>query len=379
MEKINGKNMETIHLLEELSSKLTLVHEDLREIIAISNQQSLNISRIPELVNEKLSNFTLNLEKGKDPFVIENIPINSTKNVYAERKPIIQTWRRLLNQRKQNFWNFIKFQNTSVIYETWLGKDNPVLPRKFLPKFIPGEHDDDRNIRRENALRNFEVEIRLMKNKSSRYETKYLNFDDEMSNIIVSNISPDMTEAVLNLWKSECENEEQKSVKIWERKQIWLERYESEYGTNSCANNDRKSRASQRVRKNANCSRNSRTSKPEVYSNSENPVSKPPQRSDQKRIFKQRKNNVSQRQRSNNRESRNQNLNFPPDNSAGKTNVVHQNGITYIGKNVSNHFLDQRGCDKGGGTLQAPRETEHQLQRIHDVPEMEDTNPKELL
>jgi hypothetical protein len=53
----------------------------------------------------------------------------------------------------------------SVSTKAWLDNDIPVLPNKLRPKFIFGEHEDDSKIRRENAVRNFEVEIKLLKNK----------------------------------------------------------------------------------------------------------------------------------------------------------------------------------------------------------------------
>ncbi|CAG2184848.1 unnamed protein product [Mytilus edulis] len=91
----------------------------------------------------------------------QELLINSSQDINNVRKSIISLWKRKLNERKQNFWNFLKSQNTVIIYETWLGKEMPVIPRKLRPKTIPGEHTDDINIRRENAIRNFEVEIKL--------------------------------------------------------------------------------------------------------------------------------------------------------------------------------------------------------------------------
>jgi hypothetical protein len=88
---------------------------------------------------------------------------DSLQNIYNIRKPILSLWKRKLNERKQSFWNYLRFQNTSVFYETWLDNDIPVLPNKFRPKLIFGEHEDDSKIRRENAVRNFEVEITLLK------------------------------------------------------------------------------------------------------------------------------------------------------------------------------------------------------------------------
>lgn len=48
---------------------------------------------------------------------------------------------------------------------------------------INGEHEEDRMIRKENALRNVEAEIRILKNKARRHETKFYQIDDEMQTI----------------------------------------------------------------------------------------------------------------------------------------------------------------------------------------------------
>ncbi|CAG2193816.1 unnamed protein product [Mytilus edulis] len=106
----------------------------------------------------------------------------------------------------------------------------PVIPRKLRPKTIPGEHTDDINIRRENAIRNFEVEIKLLKNKANRYEHNYKKIDEEMFETFVAKFNAEITESINNLWRSDCEKEEIKSVQIWERKQLWLEEYEDHFG-----------------------------------------------------------------------------------------------------------------------------------------------------
>lgn len=86
-----------------------------------------------------------------------------------------------------NFWNFLRFQNTAVIYEAWFGQELPVMPTKFQVKSIKGEHADDFQLRKENAIRNFEVEIMLLKNKSKRCEEQFNSVDREMEEIINAN------------------------------------------------------------------------------------------------------------------------------------------------------------------------------------------------
>ena len=99
-----------------------------------------------------------------------------------------------------NFWNFLRFQNTAVIYEAWFGQELPVMPTKFQVKSIKGEHADDFQLRKENAIRNFEVEIMLLKNKSKRCEEKFHSVDAKLKDSESSNLK--------KFWKEKCEKEE---------------------------------------------------------------------------------------------------------------------------------------------------------------------------
>ena len=100
------------------------------------------------------------------------------------------------------------------------------MPNKLRPKFNSGEHEDDSTIRRENPVRNFEVEIKFLKNKAIRDELKFKQIDNDMLETFTSKVNPNILESMKDLWKNECQKEELKSVEIWKRKQSWLERYE---------------------------------------------------------------------------------------------------------------------------------------------------------
>ena len=77
-------------------------------------------------------------------------------------------WRKSLNEWKMAFWNHTRSINLAVVYEQWLGKEQTILLRKFRPLKIAGEAVEDKEIRREIALRNFEAEVKLLKNKTER-------------------------------------------------------------------------------------------------------------------------------------------------------------------------------------------------------------------
>lgn len=98
-------------------------------------------------------------------------------------------------------------------------------------KQIPGEHQEDIFIRTENALRNFEVEIKLLKNKANRHEKKYTDVDKHTSEILISKFNNQILESLQQLWTEECRKEEEKSIGTWKKKQPWFDNYEEKYGT----------------------------------------------------------------------------------------------------------------------------------------------------
>ena len=111
----NYDEMETSHLLEEISSKLTLIHEDLRQLIHLNGTNDVNISSISNIFNslEKvLRNTEINADKQLSPQIHESQNRIAQQTINAKRT-ILQTWARLLNERKQHFWNYLRFQNTA--------------------------------------------------------------------------------------------------------------------------------------------------------------------------------------------------------------------------------------------------------------------------
>jgi len=137
-----------------------------------------------------------------------------------------------------------------------------------------------------------------------------------------------------NLWKEECEKEEQRSIGMWKKKQEWLESYESNYGIHIS-----------NQRNNYQEVRNRRRRLPHRRQNNSNYVL-------QGRHFHENSHQVSREQRINNFQERhrkhqhfNRNNTFRNNNMQ---NFVNHRGTTYIGKNVQNHFLERGRKTKEG-------------------------------
>jgi hypothetical protein len=80
------------------------------------------------------------------------------------------------------------------------------------------------------ALRLFESNIKLMKNKAKRCIDTFNQTDKELITIFERKSNGETCEKLQQLWTSECKKEE-KSLNIWEKKKVWLMDYETKYGT----------------------------------------------------------------------------------------------------------------------------------------------------
>lgn len=159
--------------------------------------------------------------------------INQRASIQREvdegRRRMSRTWSNQLKKRSQHFWQSINNDNTAVIYETWLNRDDKIIPKKFLLKSIPSESNEEKSIRQNSVLEKFQTEINLMKIRANRHSTNYLNVDEEIIQLIDSSYNDEIGNKLKELWTKEAKTEEQKSSKRWATKQTWLENYEKEF------------------------------------------------------------------------------------------------------------------------------------------------------
>ena len=175
-----------------------------------------------------------------------------------------------------------------------------------------------------------------------------------MSNIIDSKVKKDEAEGVKKLWTSECEKEEKKSVEIWERKQSWLESYETEYGTGDVFVTEIDSgKQFKNVQNNHQNKRHKQNYTKRIVSDEENLITHPrmPRQKhskNQRRPFTHAEKGTLTNRVSVHRKGQIRN-NFSPADLKDNPNVLNHNGTTYIGRKISTHFLGQRQYDRGGG------------------------------
>jgi hypothetical protein len=212
-------------LLKEISEKLSLLieridsnHEPVKLILETVNQHFENIKdNRKDAVNISMESATNNMQLERE--------ISMKKNI------IMRTWKRNLNERKQAFWNALKTENTVDIYKKWRRQDKTIVPRKFRIKEISGEDETERAIRENLALQKFDAEIALLETRSTRYTTRFQSIDVEMHQEIKKISSGEIQTHLLEKWKKDTEQEEEKSKYIWNKKKIFYDSYAENYGT----------------------------------------------------------------------------------------------------------------------------------------------------
>ena len=197
---------------------------------------------------------------------------------------------------------------------------------------IPGEADEDKEIRKEMAFKTMESEVRILKNKSKRNEADFIKIDQEMSEVIGRKATGEVYDSLFQLWELECRKEEEKSDQIWKKTQNWLDNYENNFGTDIFIT-ERRERMGH----------NDSHGKPAEESKSNQRASKTPRGGYNKR----------QQPRESNRPGNGMSNDNPSENhSAGnkKSGPFTHNGTTHIGTNVRESFLGRRPpINKGGG------------------------------
>lgn len=287
----------------------------------------------------------------------ENVEPNE-ENTYKEAmyiKHSVIHWRSTLNERKLAFWNYFKHSNTADIYSSWITNNqiNPVMPRKFRPKDINGENQEDKKIRQENAVRNFESEIKIIRNKANRQDHKAKEIDDRIiADINNSTNNQEVIHILITQWTKETKKEEEKSGQIWLGKQKWLEEYGAKYQNVSTCRNPKRINKPSTGTKNARPQIRNRTS---TYShpqtNNGPSMDTHPQTSNGKSPITQTQH---QNQTSNSKPEipkRKDNLDTNTINhDMPRTHPLIRNGTTYIGKKVKTpSFLDQHPYNRKGG------------------------------
>lgn len=127
------------------------------------------------------------------------------------------------------YWNHLKNDGLHNLYNDWLEQNPPYLPKKYLPKPIRGEPENEERLRFNNAINEMKTNREILASRATRFKTKTEIADNEMEEFIRSKCSSTiLQDLVIEIWKEDCSKEESKSRTIWEEKCKWHEEKRTE-------------------------------------------------------------------------------------------------------------------------------------------------------
>lgn len=164
-----------------------------------------------------------------EPFLMESTELNFKREAERIKQSIIQKWNICLRNRRIQFWNYLKNQKKSDIYLSWLETSPITLPRKLQFKEIPDEPEQQRRRREKLAMDQFQAEIDLLQMRGKANEEKYENTDLEMENLIREKSHGNVQKNLIELWKSDCTQQEEISKARWIKEEEWFEKYKTDF------------------------------------------------------------------------------------------------------------------------------------------------------
>ena len=164
--------------------------------------------------------------------ITEESPKRTVNNaeIRAAKRTLSDLWTNTINTRKQAYWQYYRAQKTSEVFEDLLQQDPPKMQRKFLPKQIENEPDEELEMRRQLSIEKFRAEINLLKVRAEKYEEKLKKIDENRASKIESTFKEETAMSLTHLWTQECQQQEDISATVFTAKKNWfLENTSSEY------------------------------------------------------------------------------------------------------------------------------------------------------
>lgn len=194
---------------KKINEKLEKIHENKNSHSDGDNQTSQS-----ELIKEYIAKNYGHL-KDMDSYYIK-------QESYKIRKYQLKMWRSSLNRRKIIYYNAIRSNTVATIYNSFLSSEEIFIPKKFREKVTKQDSQEQMKIKKELSIQKLQAQIKIMEIKTIQYTKKYQEIDEELLKNIKESSPERFQHSLFDLWKSDCQKEEEKSIKILQKKKEWL-------------------------------------------------------------------------------------------------------------------------------------------------------------
>ena len=163
------------------------------------------LSNIQESLNEKKSAPTSTIAR----------PINSS----SEKKIAIpHEFQELVNKRKHAFYNKTRSEGIHKIYSEFISKPEPIIPRKFKEKSIPGQTEAHSKRLQLLEVEKMKVELERLLEQVHKQESILKAADETIQEIANKYNDPEDKRYIMDTWYKQIKLEEETSIGIWEKR-----------------------------------------------------------------------------------------------------------------------------------------------------------------
>ena len=132
-------------------------------------------------------------------------------------------WKNALNERKNAFFSAMKNEEKASIFEGFLTREEPFIPRSCREKDIKGWQDSDQlnALKKSREIENTRYNIEKMKTFAETHKKKLEQIEKTFLEKF-SHLSEDVLNNLKTLWKKDTAFEEEVSRDIWQEKKTFL-------------------------------------------------------------------------------------------------------------------------------------------------------------
>ena len=109
------------------------------------------------------------------------------------------------------------------LYNSELLKENPCIPRKFLPNYNGKETPEEKEIMQNLTKEKVRAELKLQMIRYERQLESIKQIGNEMTNLIKSNFNEKIAIILQQQWTKQCQTAELKSIQDFSKKEQWFE------------------------------------------------------------------------------------------------------------------------------------------------------------
>ena len=128
---------------------------------------------------------------------------------------IEKTWNEKYKSRNDLFWRHHPNKRLEELYNAELLKENPCIPRKFLPNYNGKEKQIMQNLAKEKVR----TELQLQKIRVERQLESIEQTDDETTNLIKSSFNEKIAIILQEQWTTQCQTGELKPKQEFSKKE----------------------------------------------------------------------------------------------------------------------------------------------------------------